>query len=188
MSTHQKQDFVQIASSNLEAGRGIGTITAVPKSSTQSNNMACVCCSQFCMTFAVMLGMGLFLALPIAEIVMAEKHRSDMKCPNDIVSPYTWMLTEGIVGIFIYGIIGVITVCTMQGKNSTASGVAGLFFVPLVLLTLFHTAWIIVGAVMFWRDCIDLEDSSMNEFYWAVLIINLVSIYFSGKTKNSDEK
>lgn len=134
----------------------------------------------------VLVVLGLFFALPIAEIVMAEKFRGDMSCPDGIISPYTWMLTEGIVGIFIYGMLGLTIILAFQ-KSDIANGFAVAFVVPTYLLLVFQFCWIIVGAVMFWRDCVDLETHSMNNFYWAVLIINLVMIWCSATSiKNED--
>lgn len=134
-----------------------------------------------CISIATIFIMGFFFALPIAEIIMAEKYRNLMKCPNNIISPYNWMITEGVVGIMIYGLVGIKTSAIIisnvvyNSKNSEIFSI--IFSIPLIMLSVFHLAWIIVGAVMFLRDCINLKTKSMNDFYWAVLIINLVSIY-----------
>lgn len=178
---------------NFQALNGAETgkpATAPAPAATNSNSTSNCCsatCSMFCATFGFLFVMGLFFALPIAEIIMAEKYRDDMSCPNDIISPYTWMLTEGIVGIFIYGFCGIVSALLLIDNDSSKT-VGVILYIPLVILSMFHFAWIIVGAIMFWRDCIDLETKSMNDFYWAVLIINLVSIYMSGKSGNDEKK
>lgn len=157
---------------------------ARPVVKIQPANVKLECCGLICIAFGMLFIIGLFFALPIAEIVMAEKYRADMSCPNDIISPYTWMLTEGIVGIFVYGLCGIIFSVAIDGTDNSKA-LAVLFSVPLWFLSMFQCAWIIVGAIMFWRDCIDLETKSMNDFYWTVLIINLVSLYISGNTANT---
>lgn len=164
--------------SNIESGRPVSNVTNAQPEPVPS------CCTLICVAFGFLFVLGSFFALPVAEIIMAEKYRQDMSCPNDIISPYTWMLVEGIVGIFIYGLYGIVTALLLtDGQSSKVLG--GLFCIPLWILTVFHFAWIIVGAIMFWRDCIDLETKSMNDFYWAVLIINLVSLYVSGNNNNN---
>lgn len=129
--------------------------------------------------FFILFILGLFFALPIAEIVMAEKFRGDMSCPNNIISPYTWMLIEGIVGIFFKGLYGVNFVMYMYDKRDGIT----ILVMPMYMLAIFNFAWTITGAVMFWRNCIDLETKSMNDFYWTILIINIV-ISFSTLVSN----
>ncbi len=171
---------------NIETGLPVPKGNAVHERSTQRTEWCAGCCSTLCIALAFLFVLGMFFSLPIAEIVMAEKYRQDMSCPNDLISPYTWMLTEGIVGIFIYGLCGILCALMITGSDSSKkTGV--VLCIPLWLLSVFHLAWLIVGAVMFWRDCIDLETKSMNDFYWAVLIINFVSLYLSGKNNNKDD-
>lgn len=138
-------------------------------------------CANIFIAFAIILFLGVLYAFPIAEFVMAEKHRSEMIC-DSFLSPYVWMITEGVVDLIINSFTGISTIIKYTISETTADEFKIVTYLPMFILNVFKFAWIICGAVMFWRDCPHLETKSMNDFYWTVLIINLVSIWFVYKT------
>ena len=133
--------------------------------------------------------LGLVYGLPIAIFVMNYIHRSEMVCHDSFISPYIWMNVEGITETINNTINALAFAYWLVFKDV---GGADKTFGPLTfsafIVTAFHTAWIICGAVMFWRDCPHLEDNSMNKLYTTVLIIGLASIVIRAKILTSKEE
>jgi len=144
-------------------------------------------CANIFIAFAIILFLGVLYAFPIAEFVMAEKYRSEMTC-DSFLSPYLWMIIEGVVDLIINSLTGVSFVIKHMISETVADEFKIVTYLPMFISNTFKFAWIICGAVMFWRDCPHLETKSMNDFYWTVLIINLVSIWFVYKTMLAKKK
>lgn len=104
--------------------------------------------------FGLMIGLIFFnFVLHIVSLVYIGKHKHDMYCDNDIISPYTWMM--------VYSIIGLITCVISFNKDN---------FINIIYA--FFLAWLIVGAVMFWGTC---EDAGMPKSINTLFYINLIS-------------
>lgn len=116
-------------------------------------------------------------AIGITELVMYNKYKDDNQgCDNNqVVSPVTWLLVDGIIQIGVHGIIfllGVWIYCTLDGLSILASCARCL----LCLVYMFSFAWLIVGCVMFWRDNLQCEPMQLNNTFWVILILKLVSL------------
>jgi hypothetical protein len=96
----------------------------------------------------------------------------------DTIGIYSWMIAHGVIGIFevINVSIFVITSFTESDCGIISFGISLLF---LILMVLFRFCWLIVGGVMFWRDCPNLYPSQMNDLMWATLIIGFIGLWTS---------
>jgi hypothetical protein len=88
----------------------------------------------------------------------------------------TWLKVDGYINLSISGVllfVGFVTCCFPV--IGLALGIFYLFFMGIV--SLFNTAWIIVGAVMFWGDLDKGSscDNGLKSYMYARLIIGIVS-------------
>ena len=116
------------------------------------------------------------LVLPIIQIAFAAKYQNDMVCNiSTIVSPYTWLMTTGIIGLCfgvftLFFTLNILTTATLMDMFLMFSTFC------LIPFAFFSLAWMIVGSVMFWRDCNDMEPRPINQLISASLIIQYVHI------------
>lgn len=141
---------------------------SIPNSEKTNNANPYVvgCCTCFGVIFAV----GLLLSLPIAELVISNKYSNQIVC-NSFISPYTWLVTKAsfcLIAIF----------CLIFLKLLGESFIV-FFRIMYILFNLFAFAWLIVGAVMFWHDCPNLEPKPVNTLMYCSLIIGFVSTFIS---------
>ncbi len=128
------------------------------------------------MFVALLLG----LALPIAELVFADRYSSQdsrPNCANDrLIDPVKWLLVSGIVSIITIVASMVLMVITFVAESATAA-VTALFVT--ILSGLFNIAWAIIGAVMLWRDNLHCDPEDLQGMLYASVILHLLSIFYS---------
>ena len=106
--------------------------------------------------------------IPITEFIMANKYKSKMEDTCDsFLSPYVWIIVNGVVN----WISIIIPFMWLFNRSSSDEPNSKLSLRKFILC--FDLAWIICGCVMFWHDCSQLENKSMNNFYWFVLIFSM---------------
>jgi hypothetical protein len=139
-----------------------------------------------------------FATLPIVNLVYVVKYKNQIECNvvNETsleknINSATWLSVQSI---FILSIIVIMLffelIFNARLKQNTC--VIWTKIVFFSLLGLFQTAWLIVGAVMFWRDCIDVSPNSIRILMWFNLIYGLIqssglsifSGYSSGRNRN----
>ena len=116
------------------------------------------------------------LVLPCVQIGYAATYKDTISCGiSTIISPYTWLLTSGITGLCL-GILIISTTYIMIvnfGINTAFITVLSLLLIPCGL---FSFSWIIIGSVMYWRDCAGtIQPTSVDSLIKASLIIAYIS-------------
>ena len=89
-----------------------------------------------------------------------------------------WMVVHGAVGLtfaFVIPLALIVPVCAGKSPDDAVKAVmvVNCLLVPLML---FRFCWIIVGAVLFWRDCSRCEPKPVKNLMWAVLILDLLGL------------
>ena len=124
-------------------------------------------------------------AIPISQFVMAVKFKSEMSTScNSFLTPFVWMIVNG-VSLWIQLILPYVYLLNIFKSNKINK-----YLFERSILNYFRCAWIICGSVMFWRDCPHLENKTMNDFYWFVLIISILScpmFYFQIRNDSTDD-
>jgi hypothetical protein len=168
--------------------------------STSSNAVGCcaMSCIGMCTGMIVILALVLMFALPSAEIHIATNYASQVTCESSVgVSFKAWLLVKGIVGILSVPTALVIVLTMALGKAAMDKipliGILLLLSSSFVLwiISAFNFAWLIIGAVIFWRDCKNLDPLEVNNMMWASLIIGFVFLAMnvcSGRKARSDEQ
>ncbi|ATZ81093.1 hypothetical protein BMW23_1049 [Bodo saltans virus] len=145
----------------------------------------------FCGALLGILLSGLWLALPITQLVMQNMYADQMDCKS-FVPPRTWLIVEGVTSIVNVALLFFIIAGALTQKKVLILA-AGIASIPSIFLSMFKFAWLIVGSVMFWRDCSNMNPTQINTLMWCSLIIGYVSLAFGicgrkSTQKNDDEK
>lgn len=95
----------------------------------------------------------------------------------DTIGIYKWLIVHGAIGIF--EVVNVIIYFVSSFLTETNVGVCSWItsLCLMIMIALFRFSWLIVGAVMFWRDCPNLYPSQMNDLMWATLIIGFIGLW-----------
>ncbi len=137
-----------------------------------------------CLSVLILFGImvGFFAAISIAELIMAAKYHDEMTCVSPVISIYTWLIVDGIVGLVCAFIITV-----ALGIGDFDASTIGTCVITNYFGSAFHLVWLIIGSVAFWRDCSTMGPKPINDFMYAVLIIGYISIYFQANAKNNKD-
>jgi len=94
----------------------------------------------------------LIIAIPLTEFIIVGMYGGQEYC-SSIISPNAWLVVDGVVALvfnFVY-FAGAQCINSMTGSNKRGCSVAFLVFV--YAFSFFSLAWVIIGSVMFFRDC-----------------------------------
>jgi len=131
---------------------------------------------------------ALSLPLPIVQLIYGTKYRHDYNC-DSFVGVSDWLIIKGstMLGAIFFGLVmvGFINHYALYNKASSATCAAIMWCLYMVAL-FFQTFWVVVGSVLFWRDCIDITPSSVNDLMLASLIIGYIDLLFAWLTRKSD--
>uniref|UniRef100_A0A6C0EBY9 Uncharacterized protein n=1 Tax=viral metagenome TaxID=1070528 RepID=A0A6C0EBY9_9ZZZZ len=108
----------------------------------------------------------------ILQIVIAVKYKNDIDCESPIGLPiYHWLLIDAIVFSITFAILFASVIYTLTKFDQTfkiVDRVASFLMIPHVL---FNFSWLLIGSLVFWRDCIDVQPNKINALMWTTLII-----------------
>ena len=74
-------------------------------------------------------------------------------------------------------IVAMIISILLQKNDNWHIIIIGTTLIILFLASLFNMAWVIVGSVMFWRDCLKIVPVEINDLMWATLLINIIMCF-----------
>jgi hypothetical protein len=127
----------------------------------------------------------LSLVLSIIALIINSIYGDDMKCNSgnlvQTIGLKSWLNVFGafgIINIVIY-IVSVFLLCNGSGYSlyMIYSGVGLL--VNYTIFSIFRSAWIIIGCVLFWKDCLGNSQSpEMNSLISATLLISVFFEHF----------
>ncbi len=116
------------------------------------------------------------LALPIAQITIANQNLHNIACANDTtVLPTTWLLVSGWITIIFIVIIFMSIVASSRVSMLLTNFIFGI----QVLIMCFFFAWLIVGAVVLWQDNPHCNPQSLLVvFYFSIIVGFLIVLWF----------
>lgn len=115
--------------------------------------------------------------LPVVEIIIGSLNRHDYGC-DSFIGVSDWLIIKGatMLGLVFFGLLMFGATNYAAVTNSKKSAVfASIFWFLYTICLVFTSAWLIVGSVMFWRDCRHVTPSTVNDMMWASLIIGYVN-------------
>lgn len=99
------------------------------------------------------------------ELYVSIFYYHQIKC-HTIISPYLWLIVDSIDNILIL----IYSFFKIKGEKSKT------FKNQYSIILMFKFAWIIIGAVIFWRDCNNKKITISNITFWVVLIISFIGL------------
>lgn len=120
---------------------------------------------------------GVILILPIFELVLYSIYKNKISnCSSEIMSIDTWIVIDGINGLMLGSMflsLMIFGICDLNASNIFTK--FAMFFV--YIFSLFSFSWLIIGSVLFWRDCPSLEPKPINDLMYAVLILGYIGVF-----------
>ena len=117
---------------------------------------------------------AVILILPIIELVMYSTYKYEISnCSSELMSIDSWIIIDGINGLMLGSMFLSLMICGMYELEVFAQ--FATFFV--YIFSLFSFSWLIIGSVLFWRDCPSLEPKPMNDLMYAVLILGYIGVF-----------
>jgi hypothetical protein len=133
--------------------------------------------------FVLLIG----IALPITILVMNSSYSDEIKCHPNIsteisslernIGVKTWLYVIGLADlisteIIIFSVI--IAFVSITNDDTCLLKFTSFMLFTHLLLQMFRFSWLIIGCVLFWRDCIHLEPSPINKLMIATLITGFI--------------
>ena len=127
--------------------------------------------------------MSLILALPITQLYFGCYYVNLIPCDSGIIPiPIPiWLIVKGSVNIF-----EIIAALCMLFTRKSALFISYIMSVIYALLLLFNLSWLIVGSIIFWKYCSNIEPDSVNTLMWCSLILGYISVFQISAIKNVD--
>ena len=190
MTSHASTTATAAATTFVDIERGVQetSLTVVENPSEDDTALCCVggCCG--------MMLIGFCSALPIAELIIASTYKNDITgCTENFgISIYDWLMIKGIVEMTFIGIYAITYALIMAFSPKTNdNAIIGSSFVLVsltVVASVFIFVWIIIGSIIFWRDCDTITPNQVNNLMWVTLIISYVSMITHVRNKGKNEK
>lgn len=141
------------------------------------------CCLLFCCSSILLT---IILSLPIVEIVFGIQYYNQIECISDINIPLDiWLIVRGSSTILTL----ILFICVMYfiSRNNLTSFL-GILLSPLFyVLQFFNFIWLILGSIIFWRYCSNVEPESVNILLYVSLIFGYISILVSILNGNNNK-
>jgi hypothetical protein len=111
--------------------------------------------------------------LPIFDIFISSKLQNVVCKPTLIpaITLNSFLLYKGIFTILNLFLIGFFKVT--KSRSTLDKCVTALY----VVTGLFNFVWLILGSILFWRDCPNVKPQNLNFYLWFTLVVGYVSIF-----------
>ena len=125
----------------------------------------------------------LLLMWPASEIYMGYTYRDQITCTTTMfVTLSEWLIIKGSITIFSMFLI---LPMLLSNRNSICYG---CIIIPIYISYLTTFSWLIIGSIIFWRDCINTEPVVINAYMWVSLIFGYIAVLNSPKNNDNDQK
>ena len=139
--------------------------------------------------------MGILCSLFLAEIIVAVVYRDEIECSSSVMSIFNWLIFDAVVGVLWMITLISFVYLDMDLKENSRNVIVEnyrhkhLRFVCqllLIAISLLRGSWLIVGSVIFWRDCPTLKPKPVQDLMWAVLLISYIAIFLRLLQRNEN--
>lgn len=126
------------------------------------------------------------ICIPVLDIYFGYAFQDEIICETNLISINKWLIIKGIFNIN-YIIISTIFVC-----SDLKSCIYCLCLPIITISQIFNLSWVIIGGVVFFRDCPSLEPIKINTYMYFTLIMGFINlfnnnfIYFYKKQKYTE--
>jgi hypothetical protein len=188
----------------MNSSKPTQTSTIVIDQNNDNNKFPTICTIKI--VYSLLWGMililifGVLISLPVTELVMVEKYHIDLQCPS-ILTPYQWMLVEGSITLTVIlmctisSILVALSITTEDNNEDNNENkieecilsACALIYIFVWIICAFHLIWLIIGSIIFWRDCVDSMPKPMNTLFWITLTMSWIQTYIILISNNSNK-
>lgn len=116
-----------------------------------------------------LLTVGICFGMPIFEIYLG--FTEIITCNTSMfVDLNDWLIIKGFTTL---AIIICLFILSFMGKKSC------LYYILMVIcifINIFLSIWLVIGSIIFWKDCINLEPKIVKDYMWFSLILGYITI------------
>ncbi len=139
--------------------------------SKQDSNSNCFI--YFCSSMVFFCMLACLLALPISELTLAILYKDDIVCNSDLyVNIFEWLIIKSSVNIGLF--LSFFILFILSNKETCCYN---FMFAIYYIVSLFNLGWLVLGSILFWRDCYNLSPYAINMLMWVSLIMGYINIY-----------
>jgi hypothetical protein len=155
---------------------------------TQSQTVGFYICSYSFLTLLSFIIICFVLCIPILDIYFGFVFQDEIICQTNLIPINKWLIIKGIFNIN-YIIISIIFVC-----SDFKSCMYCLCLPIITVAQIFNFSWLIVGGIVFFRDCPCLVPVEINTYMYFSIIIGIISLFNSNyissykKEKHTEKK
>ena len=132
---------------------------------TQNNSFIFACCLASC-TF---IGIIIIFGIPITEIVIGFNYYDKNTC-DAFLDIGLWLIIKGFVALIVGSCVGIYFYYHDTVRNNLCT------LCLIKIINLINLGWLIVGSILFFKYCLDLEPKELNIFMWISLILGYLSL------------
>lgn len=130
-------------------------------------------CSYSLLTLLSFIIISFILCIPILDIYFGYAFRDIIICETNLIPINKWLIIKGIYTIN-YIIVSIIFVC------SDFKSCMYCLCLPIITISqMFNLSWMIVGGIIFFRDCPSLVPVEINTYMYFTLIMGIISLFNS---------
>jgi len=155
-------------------------MTSLEHNFRNNNTITCIdLMNYFCLLTCLFIISLFILILPILEIYFGSHYYSEIDCVSSIKIPLSiWLIVKGSVTI-----MNIFNICIYVAiVNNDFGKILSLYLMSLT--NIFSFIWLILGSIIFWRDCIDCKPDDLNVLLYFSLIIGYMNIMFGFSHNN----
>ena len=130
----------------------------------------------FCaMILVIISGLMICFGLPVTQFMFANKYENEITCHTDIVNIHDWLIVDGciIITILISFLIERTTKYYWKERNYYTELCIIMFGCCLELPII---AWTVIGSIIFWNDCMNVNPLNIRILMWISLIFSYFGI------------
>jgi hypothetical protein len=136
----------------------------------QYQNFGFYACSYSFVTLLSFIIICFVLSIPILDIYFGYIFQDEIICETNLIPINKWLIIKGIFNLnFI--IISTIFVC-----SDFKSCMYCLCLPIIIICQIFNFSWLIVGGIVFFRDCPNVVPIEVNTYMYFTLIMGVIGL------------
>jgi hypothetical protein len=139
-------------------------------------------CSYSCLTLLSFIIICFVFCIPVLDIYFGYVFQNEIICQTNLINISKWLIIKGVFNIN-YVIISIVFVC------SDFKSCMYCLCLPIITLSqIFNLSWIIIGGIIFFRDCPCLQPIEINTYMYFTLLMGFISLFNSNISFYKKEK
>ena len=128
-------------------------------------------CSYSLLTLLSFIILFFVFCIPVLDIYFGYAFQNEIICETNLIPIYKWLIIKGICSINYIIIAGIFILSDVK------SCMYCLCLPIIYIYQMFNLSWIIIGGIIFFRDCPYLEPIEINTYIYFTLIMGFITLF-----------